>query len=148
MKTSQSFEMPTNLHYEPTHHLWVKRDAETGRVLVGIDSMGLHAIGDLAYLALPAVGTAVKKGEAVGSMEAAKMTSELIAPVSGIVIGRNEQVLQDPYLVNQKPYSDGWLFALDPSDWQREQKELISGEAIPGWVEAEIARYREQGLLE
>ena len=147
MQPSQSFEITENLHYHPSHHLWAKKEPETGRIIVGIDALGLHAIGDLAFLALPEIGTAVKKGEAVGSLEAAKMTSELRTPVSGIVIGRNEKALQDPLLVNQKPYSDGWLFSIDPTEWEAEKSELVSGAAIPPWAQAEIKRYHEQGLL-
>ncbi|MFQ5628268.1 MAG: glycine cleavage system protein H [bacterium] len=148
MQPPQSFEIPENLYYEPTHHLWAKKEPETGRIIVGIDMFGLYAIGDLAFLAMPEVGTAVKKGEAVGTLEAAKMTSELHTPVSGIAIGRNEKVLKDPYLVNQKPYTGGWLFSIDPSEWEREKSELVSGAAIQPWVEAETKRYQEQGLVE
>jgi glycine cleavage system H protein len=148
MQPSQSFEIPDDLYYEPTHHLWAKKEPETGRIVVGIDTLGLQASGDLAFLALPEVGTAVKKGEAVGMLEAAKMTSELRTPVSGIVIGRNDKALKDPHLVNQKPYDDGWLFSIDPTEWESEKSELVSGEAIRPWVYTEINRYQEQGQLE
>lgn len=148
MQPHQSFHLPEELYYEPTHHLWAKKEAETGRIIVGIDTLGLHAIGDLAFLALPEVGAAVKKGEAIGTLEAAKMTSELRTPVSGIVIGRNDKVLKDPYLVNQKPYTDGWLFSIDPTEWESEKSQLVSGTAIQPWADGEIKRYQEQGLFE
>jgi glycine cleavage system H lipoate-binding protein len=51
-------------------------------------------------------------------------------------------------LVNQSPYVDGWIVVLKPSDWENESAQLVSGEALPAWVEAEIKRYRSQGWID
>jgi glycine cleavage system H protein len=122
-------------------------DSATGRVVIGIDELGLQALGDLVYIALKEVGTPVKRGEAVGTLEAAKMTGDIIAPVSGILIGRNAKVLRDPSLVNRDPYETGWIVSVDPTDWQKESSALISGAAISAWVDAEVERYRRQGWI-
>jgi len=145
--TSTTFHIPDDRYYDSANHLWVRVDSTTGRVVIGIDTLGLQALGDLVYITLKDVGTPVKRGEAVGTFEAAKMTGDLIAPVSGILIGCNEKVLRDPLLVNRDPYDNGWIVSFDPTDWKKESTALISGDAIPAWVAAEVERYRMQGWI-
>lgn len=128
------FDLPHDRLYDPRSHLWVKRDESTGRVMVGINTIGLDVLGELAFVALNELGTAVRRGETVGSLEAAKMTVEIISPVSGIIIGRNEAVLRDPLRVNRDPYGEGWLFSLDPTDWQSEAAHLVDTTGLPDYV--------------
>ena len=139
--------IPADRYYDASSHIWVRKDSATGQVVAGLDRLGLQALGDLVYLQLHSVGTAVVRGEPMGTLEAAKMTGDLIAPVSGILIGRNEAVLKDPGAVNSDPYEAGWIVSIDPTDWQKESAELVSGGAIPAWVEAEVERYRKQGWI-
>jgi glycine cleavage system H protein len=142
MQGVKSFHMPQELHYEPGTHVWARVEAATGRLVLGIDAMGLAAIGDLAFLTLKEPGTCVSRGQSIGTLEAAKMVGDLIAPVSGTLCLRNDEVLRNPMLVNQDPYGKGWLVVLEPTDWSTESALLISGETIPGWVEAEARRYQ------
>jgi glycine cleavage system H protein len=145
--TNTTFHIPDDRYYDGANHLWARVDSTTGRIVVGIDTLGLQALGDLVYITLKEVGTPVKRGEAVGTLEAAKMTGDIIAPASGILIGRNENVLRDPALVNRDPYDQGWVFSIDPTDWKKESAALVSSEAIPAWVKAEVERYRMQGWI-
>ena len=143
-----SFDVPADRHYDGEHHLWALREEDTGPVRVGIDALGLAELGHLAFVALDALGTTVRRGEPIGTLEAEKMTARLVAPVSGTLVERNEEVLRDPQLVNRDPHGDGWLIAIDPTSWETEVEELISGDAIGPWVEAETARFRSEGWLE
>lgn len=147
MTTSTNFHIPDDRYYDGANHLWAKADSATGRVVIGIDELGLQALGDLVYITLKEVGTPVKRGEAVGTLEAAKMTGDIMAPISGILIGRNESVLRDPTLVNRDPYDKGWVVSIDPTAWKKEAVALVSGNAIPAWVDAEVERYRKQGWI-
>jgi len=147
MTNSTNFHIPDDRYYDGANHLWAKADSTTGRVVIGIDKLGLQALGDLVYITLKEVGTPVKRGEAVGTLEAAKMTGDIIAPASGILIGRNESVLRDPSLVNRDPYDTGWIVSLDPTNWKKESTTLVSGAAIQEWVAAEVERYRQQGWI-
>ncbi len=142
MESERPYDVPEDRHYDGTRHLWVQRDPASGLVRVGIDAIGLEALGELAYIQLKAAGTAVARGESLGTLEAAKMTSNIVAPVSGTIVGRNDAVLQDPLAVNDDPYERGWLVELDPTRWDEEAAELVSGEAIAGWVAAEVERFR------
>lgn len=146
MTDTASFAMPQDRHYDPGTHLWVRMEDVTGELLVGIDSMGLAALGDLAFLTVKEPGARLMRGEAVGSLEAAKMIGDLTAPASGVLRRCNPAVLADPGLVNRDPYGEGWIFSLEPSDWKTESALLISGPSIAGWVETEVQRYQSQGL--
>ena len=142
----KQFDFKSDRFYN-SNHLWSKQD-ETRQITVGMDELGLDSLGELAYLTLPSQGTLVEMGKAMGSMEAAKMTGELIAPVSGIVIEKNDRVLQNPLLVNEEPYGNGWLVKIEPTNWEKESETMVSGDKLPGWAEQEIERFETQGILD
>ena len=133
-------EVPHDRHYEGAHHLWVRASDAGVRVRLGIDSMGLESLGELAYVSLKEVGTTFARGESVGSLEAAKMTSSITAPIGGTIVARNEAVLADPLLVNRDPYERGWLIEIEPSNWDTDAANLLSGDAIDPWARAEAER--------
>ena len=107
-------DVPHDRHYDRVHHLWARRDEGTGRVRVGIDAIALMSFGELAYIALPEEGRNVTRGEPLGSLEAAKMTTTIASPLSGKVVARNASVLADPLAVNRDPYGSGWLVEIVP----------------------------------
>lgn len=89
---------------------------DNGNVRVGITDFAQDALGDVVFVALPAVGTSVSVGDAVGEVESTKSVSEIYAPVSGTVVARNDAVETAPETVNADPYEAGWLFVLQPED--------------------------------
>lgn len=147
MSGSETYHIPNDRWYDGEQHLWARPDPATGQLVVGLNALGLAALGDLAYITLRATGTTVRRGEPIGTLEAAKMTGDLFAPVSGTLVGGNPDVLRDPTLVNRDPYGAGWLFTLAPADWEGESAALIAGDALPAWIAAETERYRSQGWI-
>lgn len=145
MSSDRPFETPPDRHYDREHHLWAHRDVESGRVRIGIDSIGLSSLGDLAYVSLHATGTTTPRGSALGSLEAAKMTTTIAAPVTGTIVARNDAVLKDPSLVNADPYGAGWLVEIEPARWEQDSAELVSGGAIEPWLAAEVERLQTEG---
>lgn len=103
--------IPEDLHYTSEHE-WV-RDTGSGRVRVGITHYAQDALGDVVFVSLPAVGSAVTAGEACGEVESTKSVSEIYAPVSGSVVARNDTLEGRPELVNSDPYGEGWLVEID-----------------------------------
>jgi glycine cleavage system H protein len=148
MKPTAIYEFPDDRYYDAANHQWAKLDTKSGHVLVGIDSLGLEALGELAYISLRTAGVNVRRGESIGTLEAAKMTGDVFTPVSGTLVARNERVLRDPLLINGDPYNEGWIVTIEPSDWEAESTELVHGPALPAWVETEIERYRSQGWVD
>lgn len=146
MRTNGQCAFPPDYYYDRATHVWARYGGAT--VTIGLDALGLESLGDLAYLALQPVGASARRGEAIGSLEAAKMVGELLAPVSGTIAARNEAMLRDPGLVNRDPYGAGWIVQITPSDWERESAELIHGPELQMWIETEVERYRSQGWIE
>lgn len=146
MSTSSHYSFPPELFYDSATHVWARPDGAT--ITIGLDVLGLESLGDMAYIALHAVGFSARRGEAMGSLEAAKMVGDLIAPLSGVITARNEAALSDPGLVNRAPYGAGWLIQMTPTDWEGESAQLIHGAALTAWVEAEVERYRTQGWID
>jgi glycine cleavage system H protein len=144
MTADRSFHIPEDRHYQREHHLWAKHDADTGNVRVGIDAIGLESLGELAYVALKDVGTQVARGESIGTLEAAKMTTNIVAPISGTITGRNDAVLENPLIVNTDSYDRGWLVEIEATDWDADAATLVSGAAIPEWVAAAAARFESE----
>ena len=85
-------------------------------VRVGITDYAQAALGDIVFVQLPEVGSAVSPGEAVGEVESTKSVSDLFAPLSGIVSARNDSVETNPELANTDPYGQGWLIELTIDD--------------------------------
>jgi glycine cleavage system H protein len=137
--------------YDPAGHFWISMLPRSGpagdRARIGMDALGVETSGTLAQLAFLPVGEALKRGEAFGSLEAAKFVGPLTSPLSGTVVATNDAVILDPALVERDPYGEGWLIELAltaPS----ELDELISGAgAIPDWFAAEVQDYRLKGVL-
>lgn len=145
---TNSYLIPSDRSYDREHHMWAQYDSASGDIFVGIDTLGLASLGDLAYVTLQAVGMPVKRGESMGTLEAAKMTGDLIAPVSGTIVARNDATVSNPGLVNQSPYVDGWMVVIKPSDWENESVQLVSGDGLPAWVDSEVKRYKSQGWID
>ncbi|WP_327288579.1 glycine cleavage system protein GcvH [Streptomyces sp. NBC_01198] len=99
---------PEQLRYSKEHE-WLTA-SEDGVSTVGITSHAADALGDVVYVQLPEVGATVAAGESCGELESTKSVSELYSPVSGEVTEVNQDVVDDPSLVNSGPFEGGWLF--------------------------------------
>ena len=116
---------PADLRYSNEHE-WVRAEGDTGAV--GITDYAQDQLGDIVYLDLPAVGTAVTQMEKLGEIESVKAVSDLYSPVSGEVVEVNQEAVDSPELVNQQPYGRGWLIKMRMSD-ASELDKLLSAEA-------------------
>ena len=97
---------PKDLKYTPTHE-WVR--LEGGTATVGITEHAAHALSDLVYLGLPAVGDKIAAGSSFGEIESVKAVSDLNAPVTGEVVEVNSALTDDLPTINNDPYGKGWL---------------------------------------
>ncbi len=116
--------LPTDRLYDTQSYVWVKKNSHPTSLTLGLGSPQIASFGDLVYLTLSRLGTKVKRGDVLGSVEAAKTTGEIVSPISGTIIERNETVLQNPRMVSDDPYEAGWLFVVEPSSWLSEKTEL------------------------
>ncbi|GHF12924.1 MULTISPECIES: glycine cleavage system protein GcvH [Streptomyces] len=106
---------PQHLRYSKEHE-WLSATDENGVATVGITEFAANALGDVVFAQLPAVGDTVTAGETCGELESTKSVSDLYAPVTGEVIETNQDVVDDPALVNSAPFEGGWLFKVKITD--------------------------------
>ncbi|MFH8796730.1 glycine cleavage system protein GcvH [Streptomyces sp. NPDC017941] len=114
---------PQQLRYSKEHE-WLSA-TEDGVASVGITEHAANALGDVVFAQLPAVGDTVTAGESCGELESTKSVSDLYAPVTGEVVEANQDVVDDPSLVNSAPFEGGWLFKVRISD---EPDDLMSAD--------------------
>jgi glycine cleavage system H protein len=100
--------IPDDLRYTEEHE-YIKTSEEPGVVYVGITDYAQGELGDIVYVELPDVGASYEKMEVFGTIEAVKAVSELFSPVSGEVVEINGALENDPSIINQDPYGDGWM---------------------------------------
>ena len=105
---------PTQLRYSKEHE-WLSA-AEDGVSTVGITEHAANALGDVVFVQLPEVGDGVTAGETCGELESTKSVSDLYSPVGGEITEINEDVVNDPSLVNSAPFEGGWLFKVRITD--------------------------------
>jgi glycine cleavage system H protein len=105
--------IPDDLKYTKDHE-WARQKGT--KVLVGITDFAQDQLGDVVFVELPAAGDLVKRGESFGVVESTKAVSELFAPISGKVVEVNDPLVEAPESINEDPYEEGWMIAIEPSD--------------------------------
>jgi glycine cleavage system H protein len=120
---------PEQLQYSKEHE-WVSAP-EGGIATVGITSHAADALGDVVFVQLPEVGATVTAGETCGELESTKSVSDLYSPISGEVTEINQDVADDPSLVNSAPFGEGWLFKVRGS---AEGAELLSAAEYDAFI--------------
>jgi len=126
------YEVKEGLYYSKDY-LWVEIEGDKARI--GLTDYAQKQLRDILVVDLPEVGTEITKGEPFGSVESAKTVSDLIAPLSGVVEEVNEKVIDNPGLINEDPYGEGWVIVITPTKLDEELKELMDFEAAVKWHE-------------
>ncbi len=130
------YEVPEGLYYTREHE-WAKV-LEDGTVLTGITDYAQKKLHEIVNIELPEVGVEVSQMQPFASVDSVKATSEIYAPVSGEVVEANEALLNQPELLNQDPYGQGWIARIKPASpekLQEELKALMTAEQYAKYIE-------------
>jgi len=106
--------IPEDLRYTKDHE-WIKLLDDGCTALVGITDFAQHELGDIVFVELKSAGTALKEHEVFGTVEAVKTVADLFAPVAGEILESNTE-LDNAEVVNQDPYTSGWLVKMKVAD--------------------------------
>jgi glycine cleavage system H protein len=117
-------ELPGDLQYTSDHE-WLRRE-DDGSVTVGITDHAQSALGDLVYVELPEVNQEVEAGGDMAVVESVKAASDVYAPIAGTVVAVNDALSDDPEVINNDPYGEGWIVRLEPGG---DEGELLSPDA-------------------
>ena len=137
MAVVKKYELPDEL-YHHKEHMWLR--AEDDVATVGLNDFAQKLAGEIQFVELPDVDDEVSADEVVGTVETGKWVGKLYALVSGDITEVNEDVDDDPSLINSDPYGDGWLFKLKMADGS-ELSNLMQGEDAVAWLEEEIGKH-------
>jgi len=103
-------EIPEDLYYT-REHLWLRVMGNRGKI--GITDYAQLEMGEIVFLNLPEENAPIEQGEVFGTLESAKTVADLYAPVSGEIVSINKDIEEEPSLVNDDPYGNGWLVILE-----------------------------------
>jgi len=125
--------IPDELKYGRSHE-WIRSEGDS--VVIGITHYAQDQLGEVVYVELPDVGTAVAVGDELGTLESVKAVSEFLAPIAGEVLEVNTRLEDEPNLVNDDSYGDGWLVKLSGS---AEGEEFLDAAGYREFLEQESA---------
>lgn len=133
--------VPQGLYYDKTH-TWAFMEQD-GLVKVGIDDFLQHITGTITRVKMKKDGSKVKKGEQILSIIQNGKNLDLYAPVSGIIREHNTALETNSGLINTSPYNEGWIFRIEPSNWQRENQLLFFSEKYRQFLIKEFTRFKD-----
>jgi glycine cleavage system H protein len=107
---------PDDLLYHPEHD-WARIDsADPGLATLGITWFAQDALGEVVYFDPPSAGTILTKDEPYAEVESVKAVSDVVAPLSGEIVEVNQALAENPHMINEDPYGEGWLVKVRLSD--------------------------------
>ncbi|MGB9931590.1 glycine cleavage system protein GcvH [Haloarcula amylolytica] len=126
-----SFDVPDDLRYLESHE-WVRVSGDTAEV--GITAFAQDELGDVVFVELPEEGAELTAGEDFGVVESIKAVSDVYAPISGTVTEVNDRLRDEPELLNEDPFGDGWMLEVEVAD-ESEVDDLLSPAAYRDQIE-------------
>lgn len=116
-------EFPDDLLYEPDGLIWVRREP-SGEIVLGITSLHAALAGRLSKVEARLAGAEYAVGKSLGTIEGGRYFGAVRTPVRGVLVGVNPEVLENPKLLSERPYAEGWFARLRPVDWDADAKSL------------------------
>ena len=117
--------IPAELKYVASHE-WLRLE-DDGTITVGITDHAQDLLGDVVFVELPEVGDSVAVDDEIAVVESVKAASDVYAPLSGEIVAINENLEDEPEIINSDPYGDGWFFKIKPLNAD-DYDELLSAE--------------------
>ena len=136
-----AMNVPKGLYFDKTH-TWAFMEKD-GNVKVGMDDFMQHVTGKLTKIKMKGEGETVRKGEKIMTVMHEGKQLSLYAPISGTIIAQNGSLLADSTLMNSSPFTEGWVYRIEPRNWMREVQFMLMGEKYTEWLKDEFARLKE-----
>ena len=136
-----SIIIPAGIYFDKTH-TWAFME-QNGIVKVGIDDFLQHITGTLTRIKMKNEGESIKKGEQILSIIQNGKQLNLYAPVSGIIKEQNKALDKNTSIINSSPYSDGWIYKIEPANWLRENQLLFMADKHKQHIKNEFSRLKD-----
>ena len=131
----ENYEVPENLYYS-NDFAWIKVEGE--KVRMGITDYAQKQLREIVYAELPDSGTELTQNEPYGTLESVKAVSDLVAAVSGTIEEVNTEVQTQPELLNEDPYTKGWLVVVKPANLKAELSNLMDFDKAVEWHKNQV----------
>ena len=136
-----SLNIPKGLYFDKTHTwAFMKKD---GEVKIGIDDFLPHVTGNITRIEMRNSGEKIKKGDRLLTIIRNGKQLSIYAPVSGTITGYNESLVTNAKLINTSPYTDGWIYTIEPTNWLLEIQFLSMAEKYKTWLTGEFTRLKD-----
>ncbi len=139
--TGNTVNIPKGLYYDKTH-TWAFMEKD-GMVKMGIDDFLQHVTGPITRIQMRKAGEKIRKGDMVLTIIQNGKRLIVFAPVSGTIIENNKILAENSSVINSSPYSDGWVYRIEPTNWLREIQFLDMAEKYKTWLNNEFARLKD-----
>ena len=133
--------VPDGLYYDKTH-TWAFMEKD-GTVTLGIDDFLQHITGPITRIEMKNNGQKIKKGDLLFSIIQSGKQLSLYAPVSGIIKKQNEALITNSNILNSSPYTDGWVYMIEPTNWYKEIQLLDVAGKYKNWLDTEFSRVKD-----
>ncbi len=139
------YDVDTSLYYDSKEHFWINVSDSHARI--GMSPLIQETSGAFVAIQMNTLENNLNKGESFGTIEAEKHVGPLKIPLSGKITSVNENVIENPRLINYDPYGDGWLVEMEITDAD-ELSQLIFGENnVIQWFESELKKFDDKGWI-
>lgn len=137
----ESIDIPNGLFYDKSH-TWAFMEKD-GTVKVGIDDFLQHVTGDFTRLIMKNPNDMIRRNDIAATLVHEGKKLNIYAPVTGRIVQRNEDLVDYPSLANNSPYSWGWIYEIEPSNWIREIGFLKMADQYRDWIRKEFIRLKD-----
>lgn len=134
MKKIEELNLPNNFKYTRNHEWAIVQDDYA--IKGGVTDYAQDQLGEIVYVELPEVGTYFERGEVVSTLESVKAVVEMYMPISGEIVAVNNELENNPALINNDPYYAGWIIEIKPKD-TNQIDELMDNKAYKEMLEGE-----------
>lgn len=140
MSEVKGCNIPEDLYYWPEKHIWALPQ-DDGSVRVGVTDVAQFLAKKIISALPKGAGRPTKKGRSLGTIESGKWVGPVTSPLTGEIVETNSAMASDPSIINNDPYGEGWYVRIQPSDWDGESADLVTGPegvaAYEAFLEAE-----------
>lgn len=128
---SGEYQIPEGYYYT-RDHIWIK--VEDSAVTLGVTDYGQKRLRDVVHIELPSIGQSIEEGEALAVIESIKASVEIHSPVTGRVVKVNSKLIDNPELINEDPYGNGWIARIELAEELRTE-DLMEADEYSKYIE-------------
>jgi glycine cleavage system H protein len=139
--SSNILRVPQGIFYS-RNHTWTHLE-KSGNAAVGLDDLLLHLTGEVKFRYLKKPGNFINKGELLADIVQNNKLLQIFSPISGRISDTNTTLLDNPGILNEDPYGEGWIYKIKPSDWISETDSYFMAEGAIAWLKTELERFKD-----